>query len=597
MRHVFIMLAVVAALALCCARAQALTLIRLSAHSVRFYYGRFLVEADGNVRVTTSDGLTMSGDAFSMDLKLNRFLLAGHVQVHNPSGSQQGAALADFLDFDRMYFIPIVNSAKSSAMPDRWTFLNRDFAHPAKGRAMPEDTFFFPDTGRELPFLTAHSATIGEKSFIRFPANRFALIQPLGVYIPTPSYYVNFSADQHLGDNSLAGASFDATYEFAGNANAISALHFRYDPTNKTYLAFEQHLSGKKAYAVFSLNPMTRPSKFWNLLTSYRPSDTIQFRTFTILHTFQFGLSRPLEAQQSTSVQATKAFPNSFLQLNTQLTNLSLLPPTPGGYEGHGVVPNHPITMQLTAQTFNHRIGKLPLYESLQYGFGYTHDAYGLQTLGGVTYTSIWQHNIGLQAYVPSLKIGNNAVETKNYYVNATFQKNRTWNSTPHYIDSTLATASLSRIFDRHFLAFTSYSIQHTGDYYEGALANDAYAPYVPVVGGVPVYGYAAFRGAATMHTLAFDVNYSNNGNFTASLLARKHADFPAPYPGLFPAPPVNILGQQQPGTFLGQPPYDITADVRARVNPFMSIDVSRSYYFNFDTLHWNPGFIVQITQ
>jgi hypothetical protein len=604
MRKLVVILAVLFGALFTFARADATTIIRLHAGSVQFYYDRFLLEADGNVHVTTSDGMTMSGDSFSMDLKLNRFVLAGHVHVQDPSGSQDGAALADFLDFDRIYFVPIVGNTDTlrqaqgdTGLPDRWTFLNGDFAHPQKGREMPGDTFFFPDLSNEKPYIKTDSAVVGARSYIRFAGNKIDLANGLGMYVPTPSYYVNFSNDQHLGDNSLAGADWDATWELAGNANAISALHFRYDPTNKTYLSFEQHLSGKKAYAVFSVNPMTRPSKFWNMILSDKPSDRFQVRTFTQLHTFQNWLQRPDESGQFSIIQAVEAMPHSFLQLSTQFTNFSLLPPTPLGYEGHGVVPKHPTQMDLSAVSSTHRIGRLPLYESMQYGFGFTHDAYPLQRLGGVNYDTIWSHNLGVQMYVPSVKLGSSPLEIKNYYLNATFQKSRQWNSTPHYIDRTQTDVSVSKMFDRHFLSFLQYEVLNLGDIYSGDLQSKVYPSFVPVVNGVKYPGYAAFRGLSTLHTLSLDLTYSNGGNFMASLLARKHNDFPNAVPGLFPVPPLNVIGQQIQPYYFGQPPYDITADFRARINDHMSVDIARSYYFNFGNQRWSPGFVIQVQQ
>ena len=119
-----------------------ITLLYLNAKSINFYYDRFLLEADGNVRLRTSDGFTVTGDAFSMDLKLNRFMVAGHVTLHDASGTVSGAAISDFLDFKRIYFVPVTSE------PDRWTFLNGDLAHPAKGRVMPGDVFYFPRSRR-----------------------------------------------------------------------------------------------------------------------------------------------------------------------------------------------------------------------------------------------------------------------------------------------------------------------------------------------------------------------------------------------------------------------------------------------------------------
>ena len=568
------------------------TLIHLHGDKVEFYYDRFLLEADGNLRVTTRDGMTMTGDSFSMDLKLNRFLLAGNVHVQDAAGAQDGAALADFLDFNRIYFVPVTSE------PDRWTFIAGDFAHPAKGREMPGDTFFLPDLGNARPFIITDSATVGSKSFVRFGGNRIDLANGLGAYVPAPSYYVNFSNDQHLGDNSLAGANYDATWEFAGGSSAISALHVRYDTVNKAYLSFEQHLSGKKAYAVFSVNPVTRPSKFWDLVLSDRMSDRFQLRTFSQLHTFQSGLSRPDEAQQYTIVQATQALPQSFLQLSSQFTNFSLLPFTPGGYDGHGVVINHPFQLQLSSQTVNHQIGHLPIFENIGYGLGYQYNSYGLQTVGGQLYKTIWQHNAGFQIFAPNFKLGHSYIITKNYYVNASFQKNRQWNSSGHYTDTATTNVSLSKMFDAHFISYLNDSVQNVGDYYRGAEQAAVYPSYVPVAGGVPYPGFAAFQGVATFRTLSLGINYSNAGNFSASLLARKHDDFPKAIPFLFASPPLDILGREMAGAYyLGEPPYDVSADVRMRINPHMSIDISRAYYFNFGNRGWSPQTVIQVSQ
>jgi hypothetical protein len=578
------------------ATAAAQTIVHVSAKNVNFYYDRFLLEAEGNVHVTTSDGMTMTGDAFSMDLKLNRFVLAGHVHMQNPSGSQDGAALADFLDFNRIYFLPIVTAPNDDPLPDRWTFLNGDFAHPEKGRIMPGDPFFFPDLADAKPYIMTDSAIIGARSFVRFGGNHIDLANGLGAYVPTSSYYVNFSTDRNLGENSLAGANYDATWEMAGGANAISALHFRYDTVNKTYMSFEQHVSGKKAYAVFSINPLTRPSKFWDLLLSDRPSDHFQIRTFTQLHTFQHWFTQPDEAQQYTTLQATNAFQQSFLQLAVQDTNFSLLPP--GVYQGHGTVIDHPWQMSLSAQTINHRIGHTPFYEHIGYGFGYAHDSNALQMLQGTRYTTIWNHNLDLVAYVPSFKLGNSYLTQKNYYLNLSVEKNRQWFSTPHYTDTTTSRMTLSKQLDKHFLSFLGYSIENVGDYY-GKLQSVMYPSWVPVVDGVKYPGYAAFQGVATFRELLFDVTYANGGNVSASLLARKHVDFPKPIPNFFAPPPLDILGNQIYGgqPYLGEPPYDITADLRLRLNTHTSIDFSRSYYFNFGKRGWSPEFVIQVMQ
>jgi hypothetical protein len=121
----------------------------------------------------------------------------------------------------------------------------------------------------------------------------------------------------------------------------------------------------------------------------------------------------------------------------------------------------------------------------------------------------------------------------------------------------------------------------------------------VPVVDGVKYPGYSAFRGLATFRTLSLDMTYTNNGNISASLIARKHVDFPKPIPNFFATPPLDILGNQVYGgqPYLGEPPYDITGDLRVRINTHTSIDFSRSYYFNFGKRGWSPEFVIQVLQ
>jgi hypothetical protein len=335
------------------------------------------------------------------------------------------------------------------------------------------------------------------------------------------------------------------------------------------------------------------------LLLSDQPSDHFQVKTFTQLATNQSWLSRPDASSQYTILQATQALPQSFLQLAVQDTNFSLLPPSPAGvgYNGHGTVIDHPWQMSLGAQTNSHRIGHTPFYERVGYGFGYIHDGKGLQNLQGVNYTTIWSHDLDLLAYVPNFQLGNSYIVTKNYYLNASFEKNRQWFSTGHYIDTTTSRATISKTFDKHFSSYLGYTVENLGDYY-GELQDLVYRPFVPVVGGTAYPGYAAFNGLATFRDLDFGVTYANGGNVSASIIAQKHDDFPKPIPNYFAPPPLNNLGQPMwTQYYLGEPPYDVTADLRVRINPHTSIDFERSYYFHYGNRGWSPEFVIQVMQ
>lgn len=570
-------------------RAEAITTIRLHADRISFYYDRFLVEADGNVVVRTSDGMEIRGDAFSMDLKLNRFMVAGDVQLRAHGTQLSGAAFSDFLNFRRVYFIPV------TAAPDRWTFLDGDFAHPAKGREMPGDTFAFPDTGKRRPDLTSRSAVIGATSYVRFEnvtSNFF------GLPVPLPAFYVTFAPSPALARNSLSGADLDLTYQFAGNANSISALHLRYDAINHAYASVEQHLASDHAYAVFSVNPLTAPAKFWNLMTGDTLSSRFQIDTFTQLYTYQYGFREPLAAAQYTYITASEALPRWSLQAFANLTNYNLLGPGAHAVFANGQTVgelDHPTQIQLTASSFQERIFGSPFYEQYFFGTGFNHDSYGaaLQQYGGVTYTTVWNQLVGVSLSLPELTFGNLNSAYDRYVLSGSFTKERQWFTVPHHVDTTTFVSSLSRQITRTIGTYAGYSVVNTGDYY----LHGGYSVSSPIVNGVYAPGFEAFRGVATQRTFSFATNYTPSPEFTLSLLYRHHDDFPEPTPGLFPFPPLNPLGQYVYPTFLGQPPNDLTADLHVRLAAHIAIDIARTDYFGFATLKWSPAFIVQVSQ
>ena len=556
------------------------TVLRLRADHIEFYYDRYLIEANGHVQVQASNGMTISGDTFSMDLKLNRFLVASHVHLRSRGGNLDGAAIADLLDFNRIYFVPVITK------PDRWTYENGKFADPLKGRQMPGDVFYFPDVSNTPVSLSAKSAAIESKQFVRFAGVRTYFFHQ---GVPLTSYYVYFGLSQNLAQNSLSGANIDATWNATGNAYSVSALHVRYDAFNHAYLAFEQHLGGlgQHEYAVFSINPLTKDDKYWNLVTGEHIGSKFEISTFTQLYTYQHWFSEPSASAQTTYVTLTQALNRSYLQAYFNQTNYNMLGPlTPAS-------PNHPNSLQLSANSYNNQIFHSPLYFQTSFSVGFNHDAYGLQEYGGVLYTTIYSQVAGVTVSMPNVKIGDREKPYDLYYVNASLNSSRTWNSVPHHINSQNTTVSLSRQISKFVNSYLSYNVANTSDLY----LQGGYSPSAPLLpDGTPYTPFESFRGAATQRTITLGTTYSASPNLVTTVTFGHHDDFPAAYPGLFSPPPTNAIGQYTYTNYLGQPPWQLNAEVRVRIEPHLVLDVQRTYFFHFGNQIWSPTFVVQLS-
>jgi hypothetical protein len=555
-------------------------LVRLQADRIAFYYDRFLVEADGHVRITTSNGMTLAGDTFSMDLRLNRFLLAGHTHLRSAGGNIDGAAIADFIDFDRIYFVPVISK------PDRWTYENGDFRTPLKGRIMPGDVFYFPDLGRRRPDLVATSATVQSKSYVRFGGVRANLLMP---GIPLETFYVYFGQNRDLAQNSLSGANYDATWNMTGNANSITAIHVRDDTFNHVYLGFEQHFAGTDPheYAVFSVSPFTTLDRYWNLVTGEHIGSKFEIDSLSQLYTDKLTSLTPEAAALTTYITATQGFPHSYMQFFGNQTNYNLLGPA------QPAIPNHPNYGQLTWTSTNNRIFKTPFYEQTSFSMGFNHDAYGLEDYGGVEYTTLWNQLASYTISLPNVKIGNRDRAYALYYLNASFNSSRQWYTIPHHINEQNTSISLSRQFSRFLNSYLAYTEANTSDLY----LVGGYEPSEPLLpNGQPFESFAAFRGASSLRTTTLGTTYSSSPNFVTTITAMHHDDFPLTFPGLYALPPTNAIGQYTYSNYLGQAPWSLTGEVRTLLLPHIMIDVQRTYYFHFGSQTWSPTFAVQIS-
>jgi len=573
----------------------------LFADRIAFYSNRFIIGADGHVAVTLGDGTRVTGNTFAMDLRLNRFVVAGNVTVRANGREIAGAAFADYLDFDRAYFVPVVTE------PDRWTFAAGDYAHPLLGREMPGDTFFLPDLAGERVFLTAKHATIDPKQSVRFtPATlNFGLTS-----LPFPAYFLTFSPNPNFAQNALPGAYVDGPLDFAGGAHALSTLHLRYDPLNNVFPAFEQHQVGESSYFVFSANPLTRPLKQYNFLAFDRLSPGLQVQLALQETAFQHAFSRPLSATAYGTLQITGSLPHSYVQFTTQNYYDSLLA-RPGtfadsttfgrnyyyGDPTHNWIGDHPSQQQLAWIGFRHPLAKLPFTFQLRSSVGAAKNTTTpLTTFRGATYTTLFNKAVGINVASKSIVVAADpAHRGRDLYATASFDKQRQFFSLPHFVDTQSEGIALTKIVDpRRLTLLASYTISNTGDFY-GAQQAFAYAgstafnPYT----GASFPEYLAFRGFGTSRSFVQQAVFTPTDVLTLNVALRENRDFPRAVPG-----PPQTVGDAVTFANYGATPYQADIDLRYRINRQLTVDLGRSYFFNFGGYErWSPRFSFALTK
>jgi hypothetical protein len=523
-----------------------------------------------------------------MDLRLNRFIVAGGVRVAFGDRTIEGAAFSEFLDFHRTYFVPITTE------PDRWTFVDGDFAHPLLGREMPGDVFFLPDMSDEHAFIRAQRASIVPRQSVRFtPAS---VNSGLG-WTPTPTWFLSFGSNPNFAQNSLAGANVDVPYPFAGGTHSLSAAHVRYDSIDKLFGSLEQHIVSDKSYVVASINPVTRPEKQYNLLAYDRMSPNLGVQVFLQENAFQHGLRRPFAAAGYAHLQVTEALRASYLQFNGNAYYDSLLAnPAPLTYyenPSYPWTPDHPTDASLLWQGYDHRVNMLPVYFRLRSGYGLTHNGLTpILSLGGTAYPTEWYHSAGGTLYSSPLRLARDKL-SRDTLLNLSLDAQRQWFSAPHHIDTMTTAATVSKAFDRHVSAYVGYTVTQTSDDY-GAQQLAAYPPAVPVSlqTGESFPGYAAFEGFGTTRSFVTSLIFNPSTRVSGSLIYRSNSDFPVPIPepAYPPGPGYNVL----PSPY-GVAPQLLTANLRVRITPTIQLDFTRAYAFGWGNWHLTPQWGFQI--
>ena len=551
-----------------------------------FYSNRYIVTGEGHVRIRLSDGTLLTGELFTMDLKLNRYLLAGDVHIDNETVHEVGAGFAGYLDIDRSYFLP------ANSSPDKWTYFGLDLAHPQKGRSQPGDAFSIPDVSAERPYILASGATILPKTMVVFSGSRLSV---LGVFIPTQKWVQIFSANSNYAQNGFSGASFDIGFPYNGSLNAVSAIHLRYTGLQKFFLSFDQHFVWDRDYVVFSINPLTQGDRQFNLVGYKRISPAMEARIFDQLSTRQHGIYEPTIASGFTNFSSTASLRHSSLELVINQYNPGLLHASAQQIEDGTADEadfDHPANALFTWYGRDTPLTRnTPVNLRLRSGYGWAHDGYhcgpnsapcpapGAPDLGyvldyfGASRTrvpTIAQKFFGFTLYSNSLPLD----RARSLNLNLTFDKQRQWFSLPHFIDTTTSTVSLSKTYTRKLAFLGAYSVTELGDFF-GARQLEFYPPDLPVFDGTSYPGYQAFRGFSTTRAATGSAVITPNEYFNYAFTVRRERDFPVPIPGLF-----------------GAAPWQITNELRVRLDRHILMDITRTDYFNFGG--YGPSFNVQ---
>jgi hypothetical protein len=564
------------------------TSLDVTAKRVDFFSNRFIVTADGNVKVRLSDGTVVSGETFSMDLKLNRYLVAGDVHIDGPTIHEAGAAFAGYPDLDRSYFLP------AGGTPTRTTFAGIDWSHPDTEREQPGDAYYFPDLTGERPYIIADGVRIVPRTNALF---NLARVYTAGVYIPSPRYVVTFSANSHYFENAFAGARVDVGVPFNGSQHSLTALHLRNDAVNGTYLAFDQHFVWNQDWIAFGVDPLTQEERQYNLIGYKRWSPKLETRLFAQVSAAQAGIiNRADNAAGYTQLQVSGGFTGSNLTY-TQDNYYQYLLGIPRGITDLNVPlinfdprwKEHPMDASLafTGGPTPVAKGATAFYLRPRFGVGYAHDIYGE---GGYPNlqpgpATLWYHYAGGSLYAAPLRL------TSSLSLTGSYDRQRTWFSVPHYVDNGELRFTLGGSRDRqHLRYYVAYDLKTIDDIW-GAQQLAAYPPgtlgcgpngnegntCVTALGSFS--GQNAFRGLATSRGYIGSLIYTPTQYFDLTLTLSRFNDSPAPVPGLY-----------------GQPPLQVAAVTRVRISRQILLSLSRAYYFNFANERWTPQYEVQIS-
>lgn len=400
-------------------------------------------------------------------------------------------------------------------------------------QSVPGDAFAL-DLPAEPAWMVADEADVVPGTLVTL--RRATYLYPVrGATVP--SYVYVFSPNAYYATSTLPYASFDQPWPFRGGAHALDTLHVRYDQTAGASLGFDHRLVfGERAYALLSVAPLTQSGRNASLTLYQRMSSTV-YQTFSAFGYRQGALLAPPEqASANLAYAITGALRRSYVQLSLNQSYDSLV---------SGGAPNHPNQAQLAWYGYDRPVGHSGFRYRLHSSLTHLHDAFGVGAqVDPAQATDVWAKAAGVSLSSPVVTL-------------------------PFHIQ-------LSAYGERELQWFTSGAGR-------GRLADDlsftAARRLSAHLGAVATYqSQTTSSPSALYRTSALSLTYDAPAR-AQIVLSLQHADdvFAPPYAAVVRAP------------------YTASLDLRVRITRYGTLDLQRSYFFNFGGQTWSPRFTLSL--
>jgi len=405
-------------------------------------------------------------------------------------------------------------------------------AHDGRIAPPPEAAFDVADLGGQAAFITGSHAVVVPNATVRFTPARVRT--DVRAMVPVPSYLFSFESSPSFAQQSLPASTFDQPYGLFGTPNSLAALHFTYAQGTGLAVGLDEHLvNGTKSYLVASALPTVAGGRY----------DLFGFEQLT-----------PTMTQQIIATRQGGYIGGQYQLLHNEAeTATSLTLSQAAGLE----------SADLRISSLTHRIPRLFSYK-LSADLGYDHQS-GMLPSSSDARTSLE----GLVT-TPSLHLPLGASFSSSLDVT------RTVFEFPRETGSTSLTSFLTKQISPPLRLIGIVQFTQVFDRYRIG-QSFFYPPQVLTLpDGALYYGYAAYNGASTLRSYALTGTFAPNPNFTLTLGLTHHRDFPQ-FDGY------------------GNPPYSLAFDVRVRPPGGPSIEVGRSYLFNWGGQRFSPAYTLSI--